>query len=83
MDKKLTETSLSFDFGNYKPTDIDKAIRIAHQELRKIFGSLLCNLVFLHSDNSGFWFSFALVNDSRIQTFCVRPWDLDEIKLED
>lgn len=45
-------------------------------QLRPIYGNSLYNVRFEHEDESGYWFSFELVGDTRRQTCCVRRWDL-------
>ena len=47
-----------------------------YKQLRPIYGNLLYNVRFEHEDESGYWFSFELVGDTRRQTYCVRFWDL-------
>lgn len=58
-------------------TEFEKEKRAADtalwQELRKMFGNLPCNVRFEHKDDSGYWYTFYLVNDSRRQTIRVNP----------
>ena len=56
---------------------IEMATELMHQELKTIIGGLVKNLRFEHADASGYWFTFELINDSRRQTWCIRP---DEVK---
>ena len=55
----------------------DIATELIHRELKTIYGGLVKNLRFEHADESGYWFTFELINDSRRQTWCIRP---DEVK---
>lgn len=36
----------------------------------------MCFVTLDHIDRTGYWFTFELQNDSRIQTYCVRHTDL-------
>lgn len=47
-----------------------------YKQLRPIYGNSLYNVRFEHEDESGYWFSFELVGDTRRQAYCVRRWDL-------
>ena len=42
------------------------------RQLDRIFPNLWCNLRFEHVDAAGYWYTFALRNDDRRQTWCVR-----------
>ena len=52
------------------------AYAMCRKQLTEIFPNLLTLLHFEHVDESGYWFTFQLVNDSRVQTFAVRHTDL-------
>lgn len=54
----------------YKKLEAD---RLLWEELRKMFGNLPCNVRFEHKDDSGYWYTFELVNDSRRQTIRINP----------
>ena len=57
------------------------ALEFFHKNInRKLFGDTICNLTFERVDNSGYWFTFELENDSRRQTYAVRHTDLNIIK---
>lgn len=44
--------------------------------LNKTYPNIWRNLQLEHVDASGFWYSFELVNDSRRQTWCIRPYEI-------
>lgn len=58
----------------------NKLLPLAYQECRRqlknIFPNLMTMLHFEHVDEGGYWFTFQLVNDSRVQTYAVRHGDL-------
>lgn len=54
---------------------LPKAIEECRKQLKAIFPNLLTMLHFEHVDEGGYWFTFHLVNDSRVQTYAVRHGD--------
>lgn len=52
------------------------AYAVCRKHLRAVFPNLLTMLHFEHVDEGGFWFTFQLVNDPRVQTYAVRHGDL-------
>ena len=55
---------------------LPKAIEEANKMLKNSFGYSVRNLVYVHVDAGGYWFNFSLTNDSRVQTFCVRHYEV-------
>lgn len=54
---------------------------VAYEECRKqlkaTFQNLLINLHFEHVDEGGYYFTFQLVNDNRIQTYSIRHYEIE------
>lgn len=48
------------------------AMEIFETQMKRQFGNILKNIVLEHIDDSGYWFTFELTNDSRRQTYCIR-----------
>ena len=57
---------------------LPQAYEVCRKKLTAIFPNLLTMLHFEHVDEGGYWFTFQLVNDSRVQTYAVRHGDLQE-----
>ena len=55
---------------------LPKAYEECRRQLLSVFPNLLTMLRFEHVDEGGYWFTFQLVNDSRVQTYAVRHGDL-------
>lgn len=55
---------------------------LAYEECRRqlkfVFPNLVTMLHFEHVDEGGYWFTFQLENDSRVQTYAVRHNDIKE-----
>ena len=51
---------------------MSEATSVISAELKTRFGNAVRNLRFEHVDESGYWFTFELAQDSRRQTYCVR-----------
>lgn len=45
--------------------------------MKEVYGNLVCKINYEHVDESGFWFTYELVHDSRRQTYVIRHEDLD------
>ena len=54
---------------------LPQAYEVCRMQLKAIFPNLLTMLHFEHVDEGGYWFTFQLVNDSRVQTYAVRHSD--------
>lgn len=52
------------------------ACTLFHKTIDEIFPNMVYNAKFEHVDAAGYWFTFELVNDNRVQTYCVRHSDL-------
>ncbi len=55
---------------------LSQAYEECRRQLNAVFPNLVTMLHFEHVDDGGYWFTFCLVNDSRVQTFAVRHGDL-------
>lgn len=55
---------------------LPQAYEVCRMQLKAIFPNLLTMLRFEHVDEGGYWFTFQLVNDSRVQTYAIRHKDL-------
>lgn len=58
---------------------LPQAYEECRRQLKAIFPHLLTMLRFEHVDEGGYWFTFHLVNDSRVQTYAIRHSDLSYI----
>lgn len=47
------------------------------KKMKEVYGNLVCKINYEHVDESGFWFTYELVHDSRRQTYVIRHEDLD------
>ena len=56
---------------------IGAATRCFHKKMKEVYGNLVCKINHEHVDESGFWFTYELVHDSRRQTYVIRHEDLD------
>lgn len=54
---------------------LPQAFEECRKQLVAIFPNLLTMLRFEHVDEGGYWFTFHLTNDSRVQTYAVRHGD--------
>lgn len=54
---------------------LPKAYETCRKQLNTIFPNLVTLLHFEHVDEGGYWFTFQLINDSRVQTYAVRHND--------
>ena len=54
---------------------LPQAYEVCRKHLSAIFPNLLTLLHFEHVDEGGYWFTFQLINDSRVQTYSVRHGD--------
>ena len=54
---------------------LPQAFEECRKQLVAVFPNLLTMLKFEHVDEGGYWFSFHLTNDSRVQTYAVRHSD--------
>lgn len=54
---------------------------IAYQECRKqlnrVFPNAVTLLHFEHADEGGYWFTFQLINDERVQTYAIRHYEVE------
>ncbi len=55
---------------------LPQAYAECRKQLKAVFPNLLAMLHFEHVDEGGYWFTFQLTNDSRVQTYAVRHGDL-------
>lgn len=55
---------------------LPKAYEVCRKQLKVFFPNLITMLHFEHVDEGGYWFTFQLINDSRVQTYAVRHGDL-------
>lgn len=55
---------------------LPQAFEECRKQLLAIFPNLLTMLKYEHVDEGGYWFTFHLINDSRVQTYAVRHGDL-------
>lgn len=51
---------------------LNDAIATCHKALGSIYPNTVKNLTFEHVDESGYWFTYELENDSRRQNYVVR-----------
>lgn len=49
----------------------------ARKTLNKVFPNTLQLLHFEHVDEGGYWFTFNLINDERMQTYAVRHYEIE------
>ena len=56
---------------------LPKAYEICRKQLKAIFPNTITNLHFEHVDEGGYWFTFKLINDDRVQTYAVRHYEID------
>ena len=56
---------------------IPVAVGVALRKLNEVFPYMLTNLRCEHIDKAGYWFSFQLRNDERVQRHCVRHDEVD------
>lgn len=54
---------------------LPNAYESCRKQLNAIFPNLVTMLHFEHVDEGGYWFTFQLINDSRVQTYAVRHND--------
>ena len=54
---------------------LPQAFEECRKQLIAIFPNLLTMLRFEHVDEGGYWFTFHLANDPRVQTYAVRHGD--------
>ena len=54
---------------------LPQAFEECRKQLIAIFPNLLTMLRFEHVDEGGYWFTFHLTNDARVQTYAVRHGD--------
>lgn len=55
----------------------EKAVAVLVADLKQKYGETYRNIRLEHVDESGYWFSYELEQDSRRQTWCVRHWEVE------
>ena len=75
LNLKLTEERSREKEKRWKEL-LPQAYEVCRGQLKAIFPNLLTKLRFEHVDEGGYWFTFQLVNDSRVQTYAVRHLEL-------
>lgn len=55
---------------------LPKAYEECRRQLNAVFPNLVTMLHFEHVDDGGYYFTFQLINDPRVQTYAVRHTDL-------
>lgn len=79
LEKENTKLSEEINSEQLKKWNmkLPKALEEANKMLKDMFGHSVRNLVYVHVDAGGYWFNFSLVNDRRVQTFCIRHNEVD------
>jgi hypothetical protein len=57
---------------------IPKAKASFFYQMSLIFPDMVRNVKYEHVDAAGYWFTFQLINDDRIQRYCIRHADIEQ-----